>query len=474
MRAAVSRWWAPVYGALLVLALTWPFLVPGEAFALRDMMVFDQMALTRASLGWGDLAARNVPQDALLGILPWPVAFVRVFMVAAAGCAAWAGHRFGRSPFGQSAAMTVAVWNPFVVERLLQGQWSLAAAAWLLPLVALGLVPASGLAHWLASLTPTGALAAACFARGWRGVAVSVCTCLPWVVASIFAGAPGTSSAASAAAFAPRAEAYAGTFGSLLGLGGIWNGQAVPASRELGFALFGVALFALLALSWRAVPRRFLLLAALAFAVAFASWAGLTAPLIQHLPGGGLLRDGHKWLILAIPSFVAAAGALEPRRAFAAAAFALLQVPDAPLALAALTPTTVEVPAVDHRGRDVLFESRPVLLPLDGHPVVDPAPKAMNVVESGVLTVDGVAVDAPSLRWSAAQAAVDDQERLRELGVGVVVRADGSVTDTGAPARPLPPAGVALFALWCMVPLLQCVRNHTGTQQRSHQHVFRN
>lgn len=473
MRAAVSRWWAPVYGALLVLALTWPFLMPGEAFALRDMMVFDQMALTRASLGWGDLAARNVPQDALLGILPWPVAFVRVFMVAAAGCAAWAGHRFGRSPFGRAAAMTVAVWNPFVVERLLQGQWSLAAAAWLLPLVALGCVPASGLAHWLASLTPTGALAAACFARGWRGVAVSVCTCLPWVVAGVFAGAPGTSSAASAAAFAPRAETYAGTLGSLIGLGGIWNGQAVPASRELGFALFGVALSALLVLAWRAVPHRFLLLAALGFAVALASWVGLTAPVIQHLPGGGLLRDGQKWLILAIPAFVAAAGALEPRRALAAAVFALLQVPDAPVALAALTPTTVEVPAVDHRGRDVLFESRPALLPLDGHPVVDPAPKAMNVVESGALTVDGVAVDAPSLRWSVAQAALDDQERLRELGVGVVVRADGSVTDTGAPARPLPPAGIALFALWCMVPLLQCVRNHTGTQQCSYQRVSR-
>ena len=251
MRAAVNRFWAPVYGALLVVALTWPFLVPGEAFALRDMMVFDSMALTRASLGWGDLAARNVPQDALLGILPWPVAFLRVFMVAAAGCAAWAGFRLGRSPFGQAAAMTVAVWNPFVVERLLQGQWSLAAAAWLLPLVALGLVPASGLAHWLASLTPTGALAAACFARGWRGAAVSVCTCLPWVVAGVFAGAEGTSSAASVEAFTPRAEAYAGTLGSLLGLGGIWNGQAVPTSRELGFALFGVALFALLALSWR-------------------------------------------------------------------------------------------------------------------------------------------------------------------------------------------------------------------------------
>ena len=89
--SSVSRWWAPAYGAALVLALTWPFFVPGEAFALRDMMVFDAMALTRASLGWGDLPARNVPQDALLGILPSPVLFVRVFMVAAAAGAAPAG-----------------------------------------------------------------------------------------------------------------------------------------------------------------------------------------------------------------------------------------------------------------------------------------------------------------------------------------------------------------------------------------------
>ena len=469
MPAGASRWWAPAYGAVLVLALSWPFFVPGEAFALRDMMVFDAMALTRASLGWGDLPARNVPQDALLGILPWPVLFVRVFMVAAAAGAAWAGHRLGRTPLGQAAAMTVAVWNPFVVERLLQGQWSLAAAAWLLPLVALGVHPVSTLAHWLASLTPTGALVAAMFARGWRSLTVAVLTCLPWVVAGFAASSPGTSSVAGAAAFAPRAEGHVGTLGALLGLGGIWNGQAVPPSRAAGWALCGIALFALLALGWRAVPRRWLALAGVGFALAVASWTGLTAPIVSHVPGAGLLRDGQKWLILAIPAFVAAAGALEPRRALAAAAFAVLQVPDAPVVLAALTPTTVDVPAVNHRGRDVVFESRPTLTTIDGNPVVDPAPKAMNVVESGALTVDGVPVDAPSPRWVAGQAAISDPVRLRELGIGVVVRADGTVMESGAPPRPLPPAGIALFALWCMVPLITCVRDHTRIKRADDQ-----
>lgn len=462
MRAAVNQWWAPAYGALLVLALTWPFFVPGEAFALRDMMVFDQMSLTRASLGWGDLPARNVPQDALLGILPHPVLFLRVFMVAAAACAAWAGHRLGRSPLGKAAAMTVAVWNPFVVERLLQGQWSLAAAAWLLPLVALQLHPASGVAHWLASLTPTGAIAAASVSRS---PLISVVTCAPWVVAGIFAGAGGTSSAASADLFAPRAEAFTGTLGALAGLGGIWNAHAVPGSRTVGFALFGIALFVLLALTWREVPRRWLALAGLGFLIALLSWAGLLGPVVAHVPGAGLLRDGHKWLILAIPAFVAAAGALDPRRALAALTFALLQVPDAPVAVAALTPTTVEVPAVNHQGRDVLFESRPTLVLIDDHPTVDPAPKAFNVVESGALTVDGVTVDPPSLRWTVAQAAVDDPQRLRELGIGVVVRADGGVVDTQARARGWPWTGVALFALWCMVPLLLCVIDHNKNRQ---------
>lgn len=465
MRAAR---WLFAYGVVLVAAVTWPFLVPGEAFLHRDMVVFDGMALTRAALGFGDLPARNVPQDALLAVVPHPVFAVRLVMVLAAACAAWAGWRLGRTNAGKAAAMTVAVFNPFVVERMLQGQWSLAAAAWLLPAAALGWregAPWAVVAHWAASLTPSGALAAAVFARGRLGAVTSAVTCAPWAVAGMLAAGGGQASAASAAAFAPRAEGHVGTLGALLGLGGVWNAAAVPASREVGFALFGVVLFGLLALGWPAVPRGWLLAAGAGFGVAAASWAGLTAPLVERVPGGGLLRDAQKWLILAVPAFVAAAGALEARVAKAAAACALLQVPDAPVALAALTPSQLEVVEVDHGGRDVLFEGASSLVLIDGTPTVNPTFKAMNVVEPGALVVDGVVVDAPNARWVAAQGA--DVGTLRALGVGLVVHADGSVTDTGAPAKPLPPAGVALFALWLTVPLLAlCPKSQKSSARR--------
>lgn len=480
LRGAAPRWpdaALRAYGGLLVAALTWPFLMPGEAFALRDMMVFPDMALTRAALGFGDLAARNVPQDALLGILPWPVLAVRVVMVGAAAVAAWAGYRLGRGAWGKAAAMTVAVWNPFVVERLLQGHWSVVAAAWLLPAVALAwsrvhdapahALPGAVFTQWLASLTPTGALAAAVFSRGWRGLLISALTCAPWAIAGIVA-ATSSPTAASAAAFAPRAETHVGTLGALMGLGGIWNGQAVPASRGVGFALFGVAFFIVIAFGWRAVPRRWLVLAGCGYAVALLSWAGWLTPIITSVPGGGLLRDAQKWLILTFPAFVTAAGALPARRAAAALMLAILQVPDAPVAVAALAPTTVAVPDVDHRGRDVLFVDRPALVRISagiapGGDViaVDPAPKAMNVVESGALRVDATVIDPPSPRWRAAHAAVDNPHTLRELGVGLVVyptEGGYAVVNTGAPARGLPPLGVALFALWCVVPLVPMIR----------------
>ncbi|WP_165165052.1 hypothetical protein [Corynebacterium qintianiae] len=440
------------WAAVLVVAVTWPLMVPGQSFALRDMVVLPDMALTHASLGFGDLPARNVPQDAVLALVPFPVLLVRLLVIGSACAAAYAGYRAGASVFGRAAAMTVAVWNPFVVERLLQGQWSLAVAAWLLPFIAFS---GSVIAMWVASLTPTGALAAASLSTSRRHLFAAVLFCSPWVVTGFLTSGSGTASTASAAAFAPRAEEWVGTAGALLGLGGIWNAGAVPPSRSAGFAVFGVLLFAVLACGWRAVPTRLLALAGLGFAVAVASWLGLVGAVVEWLPGAGLLRDGQKWVILAVPAYVRAAGALQPRLAAAACALALLQVPDAPLALAALKPVEVAVPAIDDRGRDVLFVGRPTLLARpDGVPVVDPATKAMNVVESGELRIDGRLADAPSERWAHAHRDPHNAELLEQLGIGVVAYPDGRVIETRAPARALPPLGLMLLGLWCGTPLV--------------------
>ena len=484
MSGGLSRALLIAWGAFLVGALTCPFWLvfvrPGVALAARDMMVLPHPYLTHASLGFGDLAARNVPQDAVLAVVGMVVPatfFVAIAVTAAAGTAAAVGSRLGSSPWTRAAAMAVAVWNPFVVERLLQGQWSLAMVAWLLPAVAFCRGPGRVLAIWGCSLTPTGGLFALATVllvrRSKLAMGAAVLACLPWVGATVLQVVDGAASPESAAAFAPRAEQYAGTLGALLGLGGMWNADAVPASRSAGFALAGVLLFLVLALALRRVPRGVLVLAGLGFAVPLVSWLlpGVQAWIVSHVPGGGLVRDAQKFLALALPAYVLAAAHLKRADlAGAALGLALLQVPDAPRALAVLAPVEVTVPDIDHRGRDVFFPDRPTLLTrTDGVPVVDPATKAMNVVESGVLTVDGVEVDGPPPRWQVADVLFNNgmlspeapekaQWYFSDPQVGLVARPDGRggyiVEDTGIPARPLPLSGLALLSLWFAVPLL--------------------
>ena len=332
---------------------------------------------------------------------------------------------------------------------------------------------------WGASLTPTGGLFALLTGlavnRRWHVAVAGVVGCLPWVVPSVLSLGSGTTTAtaASAAAFAPRAETYAGTLGSLMGLGGIWNGDAAPASRQVGFALVGVLLFALLCVAARRVPRPLLILAGIGFVVPLVSWLlpGAMGWLVSTIPGGGLLRDAQKFTALALPAFVVAAASLrvvDLRLPAVALVLALLQVPDAPRAVALLAPVEVAVPEIDHRGRDVFFVDRPTLITRsDGIPVVDPATKAMNVVESGSLVVDGTETDTPSPRWRAANeifagAEVGEYDPAiaryySDPEVGLVVRPDANgftVEETGLPARKRNGLGLGLLALWFAVPLL--------------------
>ncbi|TRX50558.1 hypothetical protein FNY88_01940 [Corynebacterium guaraldiae] len=476
VRAALCAW-----GVALVLAVCWPFVLPGE-FLWRDMVLLDRPALSAAAFGAGDLPARNAPQDGVLALFggAW---LARVFILAAASASAWVAGRWARksSPWAAAAAMACAVANPFVIERLLQGQWSLAVAAWLAPVIAWGCLNChprvAWLALWAASLTPTGGLfggliAVVCEREGrgrWLFAGGSVLLWLPWLVPSLVAGSPTTHGdpAAQAAAFAPRAEAYVGAVGSLLGFGGIWNAAAVPASREQGFALAGLAVAALAVLGAARLPRRELRpLTALAvlgmgLAILGALAPGLIAFAVEHIPGAGLLRDSSKLTLLALPLAVAGIASLRQLPAALALCACLLQAPDAPQELAVLRPheTGIDRQLVeDLDGRLTFFADRPAMVPLDGGIALDPYSKAANKLDSGELTVDGINVDEPSPRYLAATDAWNNRDlnRLEELGVGAVVEDGRIVATTNAQPAPAP---WGLSAAWCALPLLVILRS---------------
>ena len=476
VRAALCAW-----GVVLVLAVCWPFLLPGE-FLWRDMVLLDRPALSAAAFGAGDLPARNAPQDGVLALFggAW---LARVFILAAASASAWVAGRWVResSPWAAAAAMACAVANPFIIERLLQGQWSLAVAAWLAPVIAWGCLHArprvAWLALWAASLTPTGGLfggliAVVCEREGrrrWLFAGGSVLLWLPWLVPSLVAGSPTTHGdpAAQAAAFAPRAEAYVGAVGSLLGFGGIWNAAAVPASRAQGFALAGLAVAALAVLGAARLPRRELRpLAALAvlgmgLAILGALAPGLIAFAVEHIPGAGLVRDSSKLTLLALPLAVAGIASLRQLPAALALCACLLQAPDAPRELAVLRPreTGIDRQLVEELdGRLTFFADRPAMVPLDGGIALDPYSKAANKLDSGELTVDGVTVDEPSPRYLAAADAWNnrDLDRMEELGVGAVVEDGRIVATTNAQPAPAP---WGLSAAWCALPLLATLRS---------------
>ncbi len=185
-----------------------------------------------------------------------------------------------------------------------------------------------------AGLTPTGALLAGCTALALVRVrqlpatlALWVAASAPWLTATALSGAGSEpSDPAGIAAFAARAEPGLGTLGSVAGLGGIWNSEAVPDSRTTPLAAIGtVALLAIVALGIRAVAkgdddpdgrhvrRMLLLLAAIAVlfpALGATPW-GMHALewLVAHVPGAGLLRDTQKYVALAMPAYALCAAA---------------------------------------------------------------------------------------------------------------------------------------------------------------------
>ena len=323
--------WVVVLAAVLALPLV---IHPGHGLA-HDLMFTPRQPLTPDALGLGSSLPRAVPVDAVVALLCRVVDGAVVYRVAVLGVlllAGWGAHRLmgERSLPARWCVATFAVWNPFVVERLGLGQWSFlasyAAAWWLVPAVVRyrSADPGTGdgrdlaaVVGWtaLASLTPTGGLIA-CLLVGWpRGAhpdrrwgwstGAAVLLQLPWLLPSLLTTASALTSPDSVAAFSARSERPGGAFASLLGLGGIWSRDVVPASRGgvLGFATTGLVLL-VLAAGVRRLPwgsRALVPLGALGLLLAVASSTpsgdDVVSLLVGEVPGAGLLRDAQKWLL---------------------------------------------------------------------------------------------------------------------------------------------------------------------------------
>ncbi|GIJ21957.1 hypothetical protein [Micromonospora lutea] len=450
-----------------------PLAFPG--YVLRyDMIFVPKMTLSWEVIAPATALPRAVPQDAVValanqlfpGWLLQRLVLVGILYLAALGAARLVPTE--RTGVRVVAALGYA-WTPYLAERLLIGQWGLlvayAALPWLVR-AAIGVRAAERgalrlllLAAAASAITPTGGLLALVvvtvllvgrYAGAARAASTAIATTAlvnaPWLVAGFVSEGSGRSDPAGVAVFAARAENWAGALWALAGTGGIWNGQATPASRS--GSLIPLATLLMLAVAgyglpvlWRRWPKPVVGRLGL---LAVASWLGaalgvlpggasLLGWLVTAVPGAGLLRDGQKLLVPYV-LLVAIGGALGAERlAGQLAARFDLATGRVLLAGAALLPVAVMPDlAVGGVGRlrpvawpadwaavGRLVDERPgevVSLPFQeyqsyawngGRVVIDPAPRYLGVP---VLIDDTLRVGGTSVAGEDPRAA-----RLREL-----------------------------------------------------------
>ncbi len=303
-----------------------------------DMVWVPHLDLDRAELwGLGSALPRAVPSDAVVALLGAviPAALVQQIVLFAALflIATGVGRLLRDRPLAaQLAGATLAVWNPFVAERLVLGQWPLLLAAAAIPWLVAALLDEDG-PRWpvvifaLAgtALTPaTGLMGLVIvFVAAGRKLLLPVLGLagllnLPWIAAGVVHSG-GRSDPAAVALFEAQAEGHFGRLGSVLTLGGIWNTEVVPTSRTLGLTVvlafvIGAVIIAGLVTLWRGERRLLVVLAtagAVGLAMALAGWLApdLIERVVSDVPGGGLVRDGTRWLALLVPLQAVAFGA---------------------------------------------------------------------------------------------------------------------------------------------------------------------
>ncbi|WP_164477866.1 hypothetical protein [Nocardioides pantholopis] len=484
LRRRVPELWAAVLAVLLL----GPALAPGYVLSY-DMVWVPDLALRPGFLGLGSGLPRAVPSDLVVALADEIVPGMMLQKLVLLGALVGAGIGASRlAPAGlvpRLVAVTVYVWNPFVVERLVIGHWPVlvgyavlpwvieAGTAWRrggrLPLRLLWLVPLGGLSAGAGLVTAVVLLA---FAAGGRrtlpAVLLAAAGNAPWLVAGLLHASTATTDAAGASVFALHDQGWLPGPVAALGLGGIWNSEVVPGSGGGTAAALGVVVLLVLAGIgargwWRRHDGReraaYLGCWSAGWLLAVLTWLSPDAVgwLVATVPGAGLVRDGARLLALCAPLLAVAAadgaatlwrhrpGAAVPR---AALGLALVLAPVAALPAAAWGASSslraVSFPdtwaaarqvvsgSVDRQPGDVL------LLPLSsyrqpgwngGVKVLDPLGRYLtpDYVAGDELVVSGTVVAGEDPRAGAAGEALalptarERSARLAELGIRVVV-----------------------------------------------------
>lgn len=340
--------WVPAAVAGLV-----AFVVVGPAFGRGVVLTYDlawspDPRLTSFAMGTAGPAPRAVPSDVVAIVLGQVLGAGLAQALVLWGILVLAGLGASRlaallaadaGVSGRLVAVVAAIWNPFVLERLVLGHWTVLLAYAAVPHLwvacvrerwGLGCVwaPAAGItvcgagganALVIASLAVLPVLAAPAVRRRTLAAAIvatagaSAVWALPALVARV------TSAPGGASAFASAADTPLGVLGSLASGGGLWNLATHPPERSsLLVAVVALVVAVSAVLAGMRAARRVGLVALVVPAVAGLVLAWLSAldpfgawsAVVMHLPGGGILRDAQKLLAPWVAFAAAGSGVL--------------------------------------------------------------------------------------------------------------------------------------------------------------------
>jgi len=449
--------WSAILAAVIFLPL-----LRGRGVALIGEMVFvPRQPMKEAWLGLDGGSTAAVPADFLVSLLTvvapgdfvQKVALVAAVLLAGTGAGAAVSH-LGLAP--RLAAATVYVWNPWVFERLAVGDWTLVAAYAVLPWIvwAARRTVTGGVGEWVPIvvfiafagwLNPLGGLLALLLGvlllvgRSARGVVVvlvaGIVVNLPTLVPALLRRGGATADPATVEAYALSDDGALGLIGNLATLSGIWDTSAAAPGRDqllvviLALVLSAAALVGAVLLSRRAgggIVVGVGVVAAVGVVIALlGALPGTRTALenvVESVPGGALLADGHGWLApLALLFAVGlaglvkeAAGRVSGAGALAAAGVVAVAAPIALLPSLAIgldgRLELVRYPLEWWEVRQVLDEQSPA-----GVLVLPFAPeRAFAFNEEGSTARES---DDPALRYFPGDVVVDDAREIEGVAV---------------------------------------------------------